>query len=123
MNDGGREDKRQKRRDRAGGEKDGHTQAKKFVCEKCTTYARGSLKISRDCQNGGEQWWRGLRGAAIQARTHARTLPNISFNLKRAHLQGIYLAFSYKTIYSVELHLLPRHVKIEAYLDAKPTLS
>lgn len=43
---GGRED----RRDRGGeigqrrGKKDGHTQAKKFVCEKCTTYSRGSLK-------------------------------------------------------------------------------
>lgn len=84
---GGQE--RQRRRDRGeeegrrgGGEgkKDGHTQAKKFVCEKCTTYSRGSLKISRDCQNGREQRRRGRRGAA---HTHIHTLPNTSFNLKK----------------------------------------
>lgn len=70
---GGQE--RQRRRDRARrGKKDGHTQAKKFVCEKCTTYSRRSLKISRDCQNGGEQRRRGggwgVGGAVTHTHTH-----------------------------------------------------
>lgn len=89
---GGQE--RQRRRDRArGGTGDGHTQAKKFVCEKCATYSRGSLKISRDCQNGGEQRRSGRRGAAAHTHTHAHTLPNTSFNLKKAHFTGNTFSF------------------------------
>lgn len=123
MKEGGREDRRDRGEEigRGGQKKDGHTQAEKFVCEKCTTYSRRSLKISRDCQNGGEQRLEREEGSC--AHTHAHTPEYI---LKPKHffffLQGIHLACSYKTIYSVKVHTLPRYVKI-AYSTAKPTLS
>lgn len=72
------------------------------------------MVVSRGREEEGEQQ---------NTHTNTHTLPNTSFNLKNAYFQGIHLACSHKTIYSVEVHTLPRHVKIEAYSVAKPTLS
>lgn len=44
VTEGGREDRKDRGEIRQGRKKDGQTQAKKSVCEKCNTSSRGSLK-------------------------------------------------------------------------------